>query len=29
MALIEVEDVHKSYRLGEHQVPALNGVDLT
>ena len=28
MTLIEVEGVHKSYRLGEVQVPALNGVDL-
>jgi putative ABC transport system ATP-binding protein len=28
MALIEVEGVHKSYRLGEVEVPALNGVDL-
>jgi len=29
MALIEVEGVHKSYRLGEVEVPALNGVDLS
>ncbi len=29
MALIEVEGVHKSYRLGEVEVAALNGVDLT
>ena len=28
MALIEVEGVYKSYRLGEVMVPALNGVDL-
>ena len=28
MALIEVKGVHKTYRLGEVSVPALNGVDL-
>ena len=28
MALIEVERIHKSYRLGEVLVPALTGVDL-
>ena len=28
MPLIEVEGVHKRYRLGQVEVPALNGVDL-
>jgi putative ABC transport system ATP-binding protein len=28
MALIKLEDVHKSYRLGKTEVPALRGVDL-
>ncbi|MBI2867464.1 MAG: ABC transporter ATP-binding protein [Chloroflexi bacterium] len=29
MALIELEDIHKTYTLGEHQVYALRGVSLT
>jgi len=28
MALIELKDIHKEYRLGETSVPALNGIDL-
>ena len=28
MALIELKDIHKKYRLGETSVPALNGIDL-
>ena len=28
MALIELKDIHKEYRLGETRVPALSGIDL-
>ena len=28
MALIELKQIHKAYRLGETRVPALNGIDL-
>ncbi|HEV8143206.1 MAG TPA: ABC transporter ATP-binding protein [Methylomirabilota bacterium] len=29
MALIDIEDVHRDYRLGVRRVPALNGITLT